>query len=75
MNAYLIGPQWVCRACIGEEEFEEYTIGALGEGTCVVCGGKFRQPPLAFVSNMLYRKAADRAASLADTRQTNKESQ
>lgn len=53
-------PHWVCRECIGTDEFWEYEIGLIGVEVCEVCGRLFRQPPLAFVSHAVFLQSMKR---------------
>lgn len=48
---------WVCRKCIGHDNFEEYTIGLLGPETCEVCGRLYSRPHIACVSHRVYMAA------------------
>jgi hypothetical protein len=51
---------WVCHECVGLEHYEQKTVGLLGSAACEVCGGIFKQPPLARVAHSIYLQAVKR---------------
>jgi hypothetical protein len=51
---------WVCRECIGHNDFEEFTVGLGGAVTCEVCTALLSRPNIACVSDGVYQQARAR---------------
>lgn len=51
---------WVCRGCIGHDDFEEFTVGLIGSQTCEICFCRATRPKIACVSHGVYVEACKR---------------
>lgn len=51
---------WVCRGCIGHDDFEEFTVGLIGSQTCEICFCRATRPKIACVAHGVYVEACKR---------------
>jgi hypothetical protein len=60
---------WICRICIGHDNFEEHTVGLDGSVACEICDRRHRRPEIACVSENAYRRACLRLYEQVKPRQ------
>ena len=51
---------WVCRDCIGHDNFEKFTVGLAGKTFCEICGKFGSQQQIHYVSEETFRAAVIR---------------